>query len=148
MSNAYRNDPLTLLDQLHNEMNRWFDRPAQRGDEQTRVVTADWVPPVDIREEQDRFVIYADVPGVDPKNIEITMENGVLSIRGERANGGAEAKPQFKRRERALGTFYRRFSMPDSADPERITAKGNYGVIEINIPKMEKVQPRKIAVEG
>ncbi len=146
MNQITRYDPWALLDQLHNEVNRLFDsRLGRLSDENTRVVTSDWIPPVDIKEEQDRFVLLADIPGVDPKEIEITMENGVLSIRGERR---IEDDGTFKRVERPRGTFYRRFSLPDTADPDRISARGRNGVLEIVIPKAQKAQPRRITVES
>jgi HSP20 family protein len=145
-----RYEPWTLFNQLQNEINRVFETrlgAGETGDNST-VVTSHWMPAVDIREDADRFVLLADVPGVDPKNIEITMENGVLTFRGERKLEGEEEGEGYKRVERARGTFYRRFSLPDSADPERISARGKNGVLEISIPKHERVQPRKIAVEG
>ncbi len=145
MSNITRYDPWALLEQFQNEVSRLFDTRARLGDENTRVVTSDWIPPVDIKEEEGRFVLLADIPGVEPKDIEITMENGVLSIRGERR---IEDDGSFKRVERPRGTFYRRFSLPDTADPEGITARGHNGVLEIVIPKARKAQPRRITVEG
>ncbi|RME34289.1 MAG: Hsp20/alpha crystallin family protein, partial [Gammaproteobacteria bacterium] len=87
-------------------------------------------------------------PGIDPKDIEITMEEGVLTIRGERSIEEETQEGQYHRIERARGTFYRRFSLPDTADPERIEAHGKNGVLEIVIPKLEKVQPRKIEVRA
>ena len=141
-----RYDPWTTLNQLQEEMNRLFKRA---GDEDTgTVVTSDWAPPVDIKEEQDRFVLLADVPGVDPKDIEITMENGVLAIRGERKLEPEEERKGFHRMERARGVFYRRFALPDTTDAEKIAASGRNGVLEVVIPKQDKVQPRKIVVEG
>ena len=76
------------------------------------------------------------------------MENGVLSIKGERKSEVRDEKEGYKRVERVSGTFYRRFSLPDSADAERIEATGKDGVLEVSLPKHEKVQPRRIAVKG
>jgi HSP20 family protein len=81
-------------------------------------------------------------------DIEITMEKGVLTVRGERKLEKEEDRSGFRRIERSRGTFYRRFSLPDSADAERIQAKSRDGVLEIVIPKQEKSQPRKIAVQA
>jgi hypothetical protein len=78
----YRNRPWSLINQLHNELNSVFDRVPGYGEDGGEV--AEWMPAVDIREETDRFVLKADVPGVDPKDIDITMENGALTIRGQR----------------------------------------------------------------
>ena len=103
---------------------------------------------MDIKEEDNRFVILADVPGIDPKDIKVTMEGGVLTLKGERSTQTEEEREGYKRIERARGTFYRRFSLPDSADAEGIKAKGKDGVLEIAIPKHERVQPRRITVQS
>lgn len=146
--NLIRYEPWSLLNQLNNEVNRMFDLRPLGGNDEANVVTSDWVPAVDIKEESGRFVIHADIPGVDPKDIEITMENGMLSIKGERSTESKEERKGYKRVERVRGTFYRRFSLPDTADASRITAREEHGVLEIVIPKKEHVQPRKIAVEA
>jgi len=145
-----RYEPWNLYQQLQNEINRVLESSLQAsGDEDnSRVVTSRWTPAVDIKEDKDSFVLIADLPGVDPKDIDITMEKGVLTIKGERPDESEEARAGYKRVERARGTFYRRFSLPDTADAERISAKGNNGVLAIVIPKQEKLQPRKITVEG
>ncbi|MFQ5487519.1 MAG: Hsp20/alpha crystallin family protein [Gammaproteobacteria bacterium] len=139
-------DPWSLLEQMRNEINRLAES-REGGDEGGHIIaTSDWAPPVDIIERDDAFVILADIPGVDPADIEINMENGVLSIKGQRLS--KEDRKAYKRVERAQGTFYRRFGMPDTADPERISARSKFGVLEITIPKQEKVQPRRISVAG
>lgn len=143
-----RYEPWTMMNQLHNELNRFFE-PATRydgGDYET--AATDWVPAVDIREEKDRFLLHADVPGVDPKDIEITMENGVLTIRGERTEEKSTEEQGYSRVERMHGRFFRRFSLPDTADADKIEAKGKNGVLEVVIPKQEKTQPKRITVKG
>jgi HSP20 family protein len=110
------------------------------------VVTHPWAPRVDIKEEDQRFVIFVDVPGVDPASIDINMEKGVLSIKGERAVEKSEQSSRFTRVERAHGSFHRRFTLPDSADAENITASGKHGVLEIMIPKKAETAPRRITV--
>ena len=141
-------DPWNRLNQLSREMERVFDRRAVAADESTQSATADWVPAVDIKEEEDRFMVVADIPGVDPSDIEITMDNGVLTIRGERSSESTEEREGFKRVERSRGTFYRRFALPDTADVEKVTAKGKHGVLEIVIPKQERAQPRRVTVDA
>ena len=105
-----------------------------------------WVPAVDITEENGQYVLRADVPGVDAKDIDITVENDTLTIKGERTAERKDEQDGYKRIERVSGSFYRRFSLPDVADGERISAKSNNGVLEVTIPKQEKVQPRRIKV--
>lgn len=136
------------LSQLHNEINRLFDSLGGYDDDGSTPAT-DWMPAVDVTEEEDRYVLHADVPGVDPKDIEITLENGVLTIRGRRefsANG--QDRQGFRRVERVSGTFFRRFTLPDTADADKISAQSKHGVLELVIPKQEKVQPRRIQVKS
>ena len=140
-----RYEPWSLLDQMRREMERAMDTPTAEG---SSVATSDWVPAVDIKEEKDAFLIVADIPGVDPKDIEVHMENGVLSIKGEKESEKKEEREGYKRVERSYGSFYRRFSLPDTADAEKITASSNHGVLEVRIAKHEKVQPRKITVNS
>lgn len=127
-----------------------FERLFQAGDEsdQSNVVTSQWTPRVDIREEDKRFVILADVPGVDPGEIEIQMDKGILSIKGERRNEATEQSGKLSRSERTVGVFYRRFSLPDSADADGISASGKHGVLEISIPKRPESSPRRINIQA
>lgn len=143
-------DPFRMLNQLQEEMNKLFESRVTRagGGDLSNVVTSEWMPAIDIKEEPDRFVILADVPGVDPKDIEVTMDNGVLTIKGQRVAETKEELEGFTRIERVRGTFYRRFTLPDTADAEKIGAKCKNGVMEVVIPKHERVQPRKISVEA
>lgn len=147
--NVVRYEPWGVLRRFHDDVNQLFadsrNAPAAEGD-RSSVVTSNWTPAVDIKEENERFVLEADIPGVDPKDIEITMDTGVLTIKGERKTESEEESNGYKRVERSYGSFYRRFSLPDTADAERISAKGRDGVLEVVIPKHEKVQPRKITV--
>ncbi|MDD3517021.1 MAG: Hsp20/alpha crystallin family protein [Chromatiales bacterium] len=140
-----RYDPWSLISQLSRELDRAHGVPER--DESTSA-SSDWVPAVDIREEKDAYVLHADVPGVDPKDIEVHMENGVLTIRGERQSETKEERENYKRIERVRGSFYRRFTLPDTTDADKISAKSVNGVLEVRIPKQEKVQPRRILVEG
>ncbi len=144
-------EPWSLLGRLQHQLNQpGFSNKAlaDNDSDYSNVTTSRWSPAVDIKEEANRFLITADLPGVDPKDIEITMDNGVLSIKGERQSEAREENEGYKRVERVNGAFYRRFSLPDTADAERIEAKGKNGVLEITLPKHEKVQPRKIQVNG
>ncbi len=139
-----RYEPWSMLDQLRREVDRLFETRLP-GEESA--VVSDWVPAVDIKEDADRFVIRADVPGVDPKDIDVSMENGVLTIKGEKESETKEEREGYKRIERSRGSFLRRFTLPETADPERIEASSRNGVLEIVIPKLAQVQPRKIEVK-
>jgi HSP20 family protein len=137
-----RYEPWSLLHQLHREL----DRARGDGNGEGSAATAEWAPAVDIKEDPDKFVLQADLPGVKPEEIDITMEDGVLTIKGEKKTEAKTEKDGFKRVERTYGSFHRRFSLPDTANSDAISAKSNYGVLEIVIPKREAVQPKKINV--
>lgn len=131
-----------------------FDRflPVQDNDI-SNAAPKQWSPRVDIREDEQHFVILADIPGIDPALIEVSMDKGVLSIRGAResSNGSAAGGGQagkFTRMERAQGEFQRRFSLPESADADGITASGKLGVLEISIPKKALPTPRRITIDS
>ncbi|NII10512.1 Hsp20/alpha crystallin family protein [Oleiagrimonas sp. C23AA] len=143
-----RYQPWTARAGLQDEIKQVFDRffNAEEGD-QSNVVTSQWAPRVDIREEDSRFVIFADIPGVNPADIEVNMDKGILSIKGERQNEVKEGEGNFTRVERSHGAFYRRFALPDSADAEGITASGRHGVLEIVIPKRPAATPRRIQIK-
>ena len=106
-----------------------------------------WAPRVDIKEEAERFLIRADVPGVDPRDIEVSVEDGVLTISGERKTESRDEQDGWTRVERHSGRFHRSFTLPETVDAEGVTAKGEHGTLEIVIPKIAKVQPKKIEVK-
>lgn len=135
---------------LHQDFQSFIDRYfGETEGDQSNVVTSQWTPRVDIREQNKGFVIQADIPGVDPKNIEISMDKGILSIRGERSHHqGAEEDGKYTRVERSHGMFYRRFALPDTADSEGIKARGEHGVLEISIPKKPESTPRRIEIDA
>lgn len=148
MNYISRYRPWAAQHPLHDEFRQMLDRFFENDEntDQSNVVTSQWAPRVDIREEDKRFVIDADIPGVDPKDIEVHMDKGILSIRGERRSEHSEKQGNFTRVERSHGVFHRRFALPDSADPEGITATGKHGVLEISIPKRPETTPRKIEI--
>lgn len=137
-----RYQPWGLLNQLQRELSLSQDEKAGEGS----VATAEWAPAVDIKEEADKFVIHADIPGVKPEDIEVSMEAGVLTVKGQKETEVKTEKEGYKRIERTSGSFYRRFSLPDSADGDAINAKCKLGVLEIIIPKREAIKPKRINV--
>jgi HSP20 family protein len=144
-----RYEPWSVVSQLQNEINRVF---GNLNETEGNSATSQWSPAVDVREYSDRFQLLLDVPGVDPKDVEITLDGGVLTVSGVRSeektvgSNGTE-HPQQQRIERQLGRFHRRFVLPDTADAENVQASGRHGVLEIVIPKQPKAQPRRITVK-
>jgi HSP20 family protein len=141
-------EPWSFVNRLHRELNQAFNN-GSHGAEVVHTPSPTWTPRVDIYEEAERFVVVADVPGVDAKDIDITAENGVLTIKGQRGSERKDTgKNGYERIERTSGSFVRRFTLPESANTESITAKQSNGVLEVSIPKQPKVQPRRISVEA
>lgn len=138
-------DPFFSVRQLQNDINRAF-----RGwsSDDSSGATADWIPAVDINEFDNRFELFIDVPGVDPKDVEITLEGGVLTITGNRFIQAEKSDESVVRRraERGTGRFYRRFILPETVDADKVKATDRHGVLEISIPKQAKAQPRRITV--
>lgn len=123
-----------------------FDRFLQPvKNEAADAAPSQWAPRVDIREDEQQFVILADIPGVDPAQIEVSMDKGVLSITGKRELG-SEIEGKFTRVECSRGSFQRYFTLPDTADAEGISASGKFGVLEITIPKKAQATPRRITI--
>ena len=138
-----RYEPWALVNRLQRDIDRLFGAPQT-----TAADSGAWLPPVDIHEEDDQFLLHVDLPGVDPKAVEITSEQGVLTIRGQREESQREARDGYRRIERISGEFQRRFSLPESADIQNIKAKALNGVLEVTIPKLAQVQPQRITVEA
>jgi HSP20 family protein len=137
-----RYEPYKLFDQFNNEISRLLSstRPG------SAAATSGWTPAVDIREEEGRYLLVADLPGIDRKDVDITVEDNTLTFRGERTAEKDDSSTGYRHRERFHGEFLRQFTLPDTADTENIRATVNAGVLEIEIPKQEKLQPRKITV--
>jgi HSP20 family protein len=145
MSTVMRQDPWGVIPRLQDEINRLFN--ARENDSSS--ATATWIPPVDIHEYGDRFELYVDLPGVDPGQVELTLDGGILTLSGERreqiANRNGE-EAQSRRTERGHGQFHRRFVLPDTADGEKVNASGKNGVLTVTIPKQAKAMPRRIQI--
>ena len=144
--NLTRFEPWGLVDMLHRDLDRLAARQMPAGGSEAAVT--DWIPAVDIIEEKERFLLRADVPGVDPADIEVSMDAGVLSIAGHRAQESQREEAGLQRMERVSGRFFRRFSLPDTADAENIEAKCRNGILEVSIPKQPQVQARRIEVHA
>jgi HSP20 family protein len=140
-----RHNPWSVFDQLQRELNM----PMTKFDTEDNgnIATANWAPAVDIKEDDKAFTLLADIPGVDPDEIEVTMDKGVLTIKGERQSEKKTEEENYKRVERQYGVFYRRFTLPDSANAEAIEAQSEHGVLKITMPTQDVPHSRRISVK-
>ena len=134
-----RYEPWSLLNRLRRELDQTFE-PASHD--------ASCTPAVDIHEEPRHFVVRADLPGVTPKDIEITAEKGVLALRGARQFEQKSDDGHYSRIERVSGKFVRTFTLPENVATDQINAKFKDGVLELTIPKIAKPEPRRIEVQA
>lgn len=109
---------------------------------------SEWIPATDIQDEGDKLVLRSDLPGLKAEDIDITVENDVLSIKGERKFERDEENGNFRRFERVQGSFERSFTLPDSADPDQINASCKDGVLEVVIGKRASTQPKRITIDS
>lgn len=143
-----RYEPWNVMSQLQDEINRAFSN-AGDSNQGSSSATADWIPLVDINEYAERFELFVDLPGVDPKSVEITLDHDVLTLSGERPReqrAGDDNQTVRQRSEHRHARFHRRFILPETVDTERVTATRRNGVLELNIAKQAKAQPRRIKV--
>ncbi len=141
--------PVSLLNELQKEMDGLFGRQlSTSGDDASHAAICDWSPAVDIKEEANQFILTADIPGVDPKDIEVCMDGNSIVIKGNKASESKQEEKGYSRIERFSGSFYRQFTLPDTANGNNIQAASKHGVLEITIPKVEKSQARRIEIES
>ncbi|STY30095.1 heat shock protein, Hsp20 family [Legionella wadsworthii] len=141
--NILRRDYFPVSNEIGSLLDNFFR--GQQADSSI-VDTSTWAPPVDIKEEKERFLVLADIPGVNKEDIQISLEHNILTLRGERHFEKTENKNGYTRVERSQGQFYRRFSLPQTADDKKISAKYKHGVLEISIPKKEMAVEKKIDI--
>jgi HSP20 family protein len=138
-------EPLRELSTLQNEMNRLFgtvfDAPASGQSTMRR-----WMPAMDLIETDDHFVLRADLPGMGEEDVNIEVEDRVLTVSGERKAQHEVSKEGYHRVERAFGAFSRSLTLPEGIDAESVTASFDRGVLEVSIPKPEERKPRKISI--
>lgn len=141
--NLMNYEPWSLISQLNDILGS-----SLRKQDSSTMATSSWAPAVDIHEEKDNYYIKADLPGVDENNIEVFMDNGILTIKGKREQETKKEGSNYTRIERICGSFHRQFTLPDTADSENIEANYENGVLNLCIPKKEASKPRKISVSG
>ncbi len=143
----FRSNGGTVLDQVRNEMDdmfqRFFGAPVE-AQKESQVTT--WAPRVDVSETDKALIVKADLPGVDPKDVELLVRDGFLTIRGEKKEEREENQKNFHRVERFFGEFYRSIPLPVGADEANVLASSKKGVLTVTIPKKPEAQPKKIPV--
>ena len=145
--NVIRYSPWGFAGSLGRDSEPYFShRPLSADDDETAAHNS-WIPAIDVQEQEDRYLIRADVPGVEAKDLDITADKGVLILKGTRETRSDEEKNGLRRAERASGRFYRRFNLPDTADSAAIRADYRQGVLEVSIPKQAEAQPQRIEVK-
>jgi len=147
MNHIIRYEPISVL----NDINKLFEQtffPQHSRSDNSNLETAQWMPAVDIKEGKHGFKLKIDLPGIDKKDVIISMDRGVLSIQGERLEEKKEESDNYYRVERVSGKFYRRFALPETADADKIQANMAKGVLEVTIPKKEVARPKSIEIKS
>ena len=142
-------EPFRELTSLQDRMNRLFNdayRPAQTGSEDDWALGGAWAPAVDIFEHEGNIVLRAELPGVDAKDVDIRLENNVLTLRGERKLDSAIKRESYHRVERSYGSFSRSFTLPMAVDQGKIKADYKDGVLNVTLPKREEAKPKQISI--
>jgi len=144
--NFVRWTPFSEAGLLQNQMNRLFDTALQGWSSDSSNGTTAWIPAADIYESENELVVSLDLPGIDPKMVDVRVENNVLTIRGERRLDENQNRESFHRVERSYGPFGRAFTLSTAVDPEKIRATYKAGVLTIALPKAEAAKPKRIQI--
>jgi HSP20 family protein len=141
-------EPFRDLVSLQDRMNRLFDESFRgaRGAEEDWALGGSWAPVVDIYEHEGNIVLKAELPGVDSKDVDVRVENNVLTLRGERKFDSEVKKESYHRVERAYGAFSRSFTLPTVVDTDKIKAEFRDGVLRLTLPKREEAKPKQITI--
>jgi HSP20 family protein len=144
--NIVRWDPFRELEEMSGHLNRILGQPARRADEEPSFL-ADWVPAVDIQETDKAYIIKADLPEVKKENVQVSVQDGLLTLQGERMQEKEESGKKFRKTERSYGKFVRRFAVPDDVDTQKVSAEFKEGVLNVQLPKAPSAKPRAIEVK-
>ncbi|HLZ36077.1 MAG TPA: Hsp20/alpha crystallin family protein [Nitrospira sp.] len=140
-------DPFRELEDMSARLNRMFARPALPAAGKETLTVADWIPTVDISETDGEYLIKAELPEVKKEDVKVTVEDGVLTVQGERRQEKEEKGKKYHRVERSYGTFVRSFTLPESVDEGAVKAEYKDGMLNLHLPKTAKVKPKAIDVK-
>ena len=143
-------EPVRELNTIQNEMNRLFNTffETTPGQGSHSATSRRWLPAMDLVERESEFVLRADLPGLSEEDVNIEVEDNVLTISGERKSEHEERTEGYYRLERASGNFSRSLTLPEGVDPEKVQASFDRGVLEVRIPKPEQRKPRKVTISA
>ena len=145
MSTLIRWDPFRNVNTLQEQFNRLFESNfSNRGSENTAITT--WAPAVDIYETENELVVKADLPDIDEKDLDVRVENNILTIRGERKFEQSVKEDNYLRVERSYGSFSRSFSLPNTVNTEAVKAEYKNGVLTVGLPKRAEAKPKQVKV--
>ena len=147
MTTLMRWDPFRELEDMSDRLSRMVRRPATQTSGKEVMTVADWTPTVDISETDGEYQIKAEIPDVRIEDVKVKLEDGVLTIQGERKQEKEEKGKRYHRVEWSYGSFVRSFSLPDLVDEEKIKAEFRDGVLNLHLPKSEKAKPKAIEVK-
>lgn len=145
--NLVKWDPFRELEDVSARLNRIFGRTTARGEADRELLkVADWMPSVDISETAASYLIKAEIPGVNKEDVKVTIQDGMLTIQGERRQEKEEKDKKFHRIERSYGSFVRSFSVPGDADESAVKAEFKDGMLNVTLPKSEKAKAKAINI--
>lgn len=139
-------EPFREMARMQDELNRLFDDRLWRRRGQEEELGVGFLPPVDVYEDQEALTLTTELPGIEPKAVDVRVEDGVLTIKGERKMEKEDKKENYLRVERSYGTFTRSFTLPNTVDPDKVKAEFKNGLLRVAIPKREESKPRSIKV--
>ena len=140
-------NPFRELEEIQNRLGSLFPRTAVRGLGQEAMTVSEWTPLVDITEDEKEYLIKAELPEVNKEDVKVTVENGTLTVTGERKFEKEEKGKKYHRIERAYGSFVRSFTLPESAAGDKVSADFKDGVLKVHVPKSAEAKPKSIDVK-
>lgn len=145
--NMVRWDPFRELEEMSSRLNRFFGAPLQRRTSDEDEMFAAWAPAIDVEETDGEYLVKADLPAVEKKDVKVSVDDGILAVEGERRQEKEEKGKKLHRIERSYGKFVRRLAVPTDVDAQKVSAEFKDGVLNVHLPKSPTAMPRSIDVK-
>jgi HSP20 family protein len=145
--NLVRFDPLRELEDMSSRLNRFFGPPMRRQTDEDGMMFADWSPPMDIQETDTEYLVKTDLPDVKKEDVKVAIEDGILTVEGERKQEKEEKNKKFHRVERSYGKFVRKLAVPAEVDAQKVAADFKDGVLNVHLPKSPLAKPKSVDVK-